>query len=333
MELLLTGATGFVGRNLLLRLITAQTGSRWSRIILPVRNPKKLQNQLADEGIGIPGNLTIFRVEENTWELPSDVCPDLVIHAAGQLFGREREGYFQTNVSGSLNLAARLSGNARMIVLSSLAAGGPTPQGEIARTTDHQDMPVSYYGESKLAMERALRERLGERLLILRPPMVLGPRDAATVPLFKMAKGRVRVKPGFRQKQYSWIAVEDLCEALLSAAVSEWVPCQKPFYLTAKQTITDELLLATAAEVINARGITLPLPHAAIQGVSWVLDVIPALRDVVLSLGPDRVREILPDRWICDGGDFSESFNWEPRMDFPETLRSTAEWLKSRGRI
>jgi nucleoside-diphosphate-sugar epimerase len=271
-------------------------------------------------------------VSGDSWELPDEVRPDLVIHAAGRLFGRERTDYFRTNVGGSLQIAAQLPDHARMIVLSSLAAGGPTPQGVDARTITHADAPVSYYGASKLAMEGSLREKLGARLLILRPPMVLGPRDAATVPLFQMAKGFLRVKPGLRPKHYSWIAVEDLCEALLSAASNDWAH-PKPLYLASDQTITDAQLLATAAEVIRAKGLTLPLPHAVIRGISRVLDLHPSWREAVPSLGLDRVREILPERWVCESGHFGTCFDWKPRRELAETLRATAEHLKAVGKL
>lgn len=333
MELLLTGATGFVGRNLLLLLIT---DTRWNRIILPVRDPEKLKAQLKSElGVEIETveRLHILKVSGDAWELPSTIHPDLVIHAAGRLFGRERKEYFQTNVQGSLNLAAQLPESTRMIVLSSLAAGGPTPNGLDARAMQMVDAPVSYYGESKLAMEQALKEELGSRLLILRPPMVLGPRDAATIPLFQMAKCLVRVKPGFQPKYYSWIAVDDLCEALLVAASSPWTDAQSPLYLSSAKSITDIQLLATAAEVIASRGMTLRVPQAAIQFLSMILDAVPAWREAVPSLGRDRVREILPDYWICDGGDFEKIFNWQPLNDLTETLRSTAEFLKKSGAI
>ncbi len=334
MELLLTGATGFVGRNLLLRLIP---DGRFSRIILPVRDPKKLKIQLSSElGDGMTldqlgDRVQIIKVSGDAWEISGRVRPDLAIHAAGRLFGREREGYFQTNVQGSLNLAMQLPEATRMIVLSSLAAGGPTPKGEESRSMDHEDAPVSFYGASKLAMEKRLREKLGSRLLILRPPMVLGPRDTATVPLFQMAKGVVRVKPGFQPKQYSWIAVDDLCDALLAAAMSQWPDDRKPFYLTGSGSITDALLLATAAEVIAAKGVTLPLPHALIQGISLLVDSIPSLREAVPSLGRDRVREILPNRWVCDGSEFAKAFDWTPSRGFTETLQATAGWLKKQG--
>lgn len=330
MELLLTGSTGFVGRNLLLHLIPKM---RWHRIILPVRAPEKLRTQLAEEGIDLTEHkerLQIVKVSDDAWELPSDIMPELVIHAAGKIFGREQEEYFQTNVTGSLNLASQLPESARMIVLSSLAAGGPTPKREIARTLNHPDLPISYYGESKLAMEKVLRAKLKNRLLILRPPMVLGPRDTATLPLFTMARGRVRLKPGFREKHYSWIAVSDLCEALLTMAHSPWPINQHhhgPFYLTASATITDRELLDTAAEVIKVRGIMIPLPHAVIQLASMILDANPAWRSAVPSLGQDRVREILPDRWVCDESEFTKNFDWKATANLSETLRLTAHWL------
>ncbi len=339
MELLLTGSTGFVGRNLLLKLLAER---QWSRIILPVRDPKKLKLQLRGElwedgkGDSVTARLQIFGVTGDAWELPSSVRPDLVIHAAGRLFGREQAGYFQTNVKGSLALAAQFPESARVIVLSSLAAGGPTPNGAPARTLDHADAPVSHYGASKLAMERELRAVLGGRLLVLRPPMVLGPRDAATVPLFQMVKGPFWIKPGLRSKHYSWIAVGDLCDALLAASLVEWPGNQnadRSFYLGAKETITDTQLLTTAAEVLGRRGVTFPVPYALIQLASMAIDAVPSWREAVPSLGRDRVKEILPERWVADGTDFARQFDWQPRKGLSETLRETAGWLQAQGKI
>lgn len=330
MELLLTGSTGFVGRNLLLRLVS---DSRWSRIVLPVRDPEKLRSQLEGEGIATDERFRICRVTGNLWELPPDLSPDLVIHAAGLLFGRRREDYFGTNVDGSIRLAAQLPRAARMIVLSSLAAGGPTPPSAPRRATCHSDRPVSLYGASKLTMERELRNRLGRRLLILRPPMVLGPRDAATLPLFKMARGAVRVKPGLAPKHYSWIDVEDLCGAILSAAgAGEWEQLG-PFYLESEGIITDTELIATVAEVINAKGVTLSVPQIAIQLASLVIDAVPAWRSAVPSLGRDRVREILPARWVADGEPFARHFGWRSAKTLRQTLKETAAWLSKEGKI
>jgi len=336
-ELLITGCTGFVGRNLLLRILAGSQWQRWDKIILPVRDPEKLRSQIKEEGREdsmVGERLQICQISGDAWELPEQAQPDWVIHAAGRLFGRTREEYFRTNVEGSRRLVAQLPEKSRMIVLSSLAAGGPTPRGANARTMEDQDDPVSFYGESKLAMEKELRAQLGTRLLILRPPMVLGPRDSATVQLFQMAKGLVRVKPGFAPKQYSWIAVDDLTEAILTATAKEWpFGRDSAYYLSSEGIITDGQLLARAAEVIGRNGVTIPVPQALIQLLSLLLDTVPSWRDLLPSLGPDRVREILPDRWVADTRDFSEAFNWQPRHEFTETLKKTAGWLEAQGSI
>jgi nucleoside-diphosphate-sugar epimerase len=330
MELLLTGSTGFVGRNLLLRLSASPA---WSRIWLPVRDPEKLRAQLEGEGIDDP-RMVPCRVGGDLWQLPSDAVPDLAIHAAGLLFGRRREDYFSTNVEGSLRLAAQLPRTCRMILLSSLAAGGPTPAGSERRTMDHEDKPVSWYGASKLTLERELRNRLGRRLFVLRPPMVLGPRDAATVPLFRMARGAVRIKPGFAPKHYSWIDVGALCDAILAAA-SDLEECERhgPLYLGSEGMITDTDLIATAAEVIGSKGVILPLPQAVIRIASLAVDAVPSWRAAAPSLGIDRVREILPDRWVCDSTPFREAFGWNQGTSLRETLAETASWLKAQGKI
>jgi nucleoside-diphosphate-sugar epimerase len=274
------------------------------------------------------------RVSNDLWQLPPDAAPDLVIHAAGLLFARRREEYFTTNVEGSLRLASQLPRACRMILLSSLAAGGPTPRGASLRTMGHQDRPVSWYGASKLTLERELRNRVGRRLLILRPPMVLGPRDAATVPLFRMARGGVRIKPGFAPKHYSWIDVGALCDAILAAA-SAPEECERhgPLYLGNEGTITDAELIGTAAEVIGSKGVTLPVPLSVIRIASLAVDAVPSWRAAAPSLGIDRVREMLPDRWVCDATPFREAFGWARKADLKQTLAETASWLKARGAI
>jgi nucleoside-diphosphate-sugar epimerase len=97
--------------------------------------------------------------------------------------------------------------------------------------------------------------------------------------------------------------------------------------------ITDAALIATAAEVIAARGVTLPVPQAVIRLASLAVDAVPAWRAAAPSLGRDRVREILPGRWVCDGTPFSDHFGWRPVKNLRETLTETAAWLKGQGKI
>jgi len=325
-NLLLTGSTGFVGRNLLLRVLQDPT---WSEIILPVRSKEKFLSQLAEEGIKrLPENVHLCSVKNNIWDLEEAPEPDLVIHCAGLTFSREKKNYFETHVDGTLQLFAQLPKRTRFLVLSSLSAAGPTPSVHPVRQHEHQSSPVSWYGESKLAMEQKLRDHYAERLLIIRPPIILGPRDTATIPLFQMASSPFRMKPGVKPKEYSWISVDDLCEALLLAASVDWKKFSPfPYFVTNPQSITDLELIQTTADVLKKRGLTLRLPHFLLQLVSLIVDRIPALHQPLQSLGPDRIKEILPQRWVADGTLFQIHFEWKPEKTLRETLEETNEWL------
>ena len=59
----------------------------------------------------------------------------------------------------------------------------------------------------------------------------------------------------------------------------------------------------------------------------------PAWRAAAPSLGIDRVREILPDRWVCNGKPFADQFGWHQTKNLRETLAETAAWLKGQGKI
>jgi nucleoside-diphosphate-sugar epimerase len=147
-----------------------------------------------------------------------------------------------------------------------------------------------------------------------------------------MARGALRIKPGFAPKHYSWVDVGALCLAILAAAAS--LPEGErhgPFYPCAEETITDLDLLGTAADVIGAKGFTLPVPQAVIGLASLAVDAIPAWRKAVPSLGIDRVREMLSDRWVCDAAPFSQAFGWRQRTTLRETLLEAFHWLRIRG--
>ncbi len=218
----------------------------------------------------------------------------------------------------------------QLLVLSSQSALGPTPEVVSARTRDHEQKPCSWYGESKLAMEKKLTKRCSaSRLLILRPPMILGPRDTATVPLFQMARGFLRMKPGLQTKYYSWIAVDDLCRALLIAAKHDWKKLpHNNYFVTSNETITDLSLIEMTANVLKAHGMTLRVPHTIIQLISAIADKIPALHKPLQSLGRDRVKEIMASRWVADGSEFERDFDWKPECSLEHVLQQTAAWLQ-----
>src|SRR5688572_8498260 len=100
MKLLLTGATGFVGRNLLLRAIDL-----YEEIYVPVRSREKLLAQLKDEGFaGLPSNVKPILTEAPSWKFDGVPPVQHVVHSAGLISGVSRDDYFRTNTEGTRTL-------------------------------------------------------------------------------------------------------------------------------------------------------------------------------------------------------------------------------------
>lgn len=332
MRLFLTGATGFVGRTLLLRCLAE---GRYDEIFCPVRDPEKLRRQLAREGVVAPDRLRILRAEAPDWDFRSLGAVDHLVHCAGVLFSRRRNLYFDVNVEGTLNLMARLPGAPRAVLLSSQSAGGPTPPGVAARTAAHQDRPLSWYGASKLRMEQRVAESMPHQpVLLLRAPMVLGPGDQATLPLFRMVRRTVWPKPGVFTKELSWVDSDDLADAilcwLLGADATSGV---QKHYVTSPGSISDVELLRTAAEVSFRGGATLRVPQCLLRPVAWAATLFPEISQRVPSLTPDRAREIWPRRWVVDGSSFEDCCGWRGRADLRRTLARTLEWYQREGLV
>lgn len=332
MKLLLTGATGFVGRNFLLRAI--HTG-KYDEILLPVRSPEKLRAQLMGDGFEqVPSTVKAIPWTATVGFANAVSGYDHVMHSAGLLFGRNEQEYFEANVEGTLRFLDQVSGAQKIVLLSSQAASGPSLYGN-ALTEQDPPKPLTGYGRSKLEMERRIRQEFPNLpVVILRPPMVLGARDYATLPLFKLAKSPIRVKPGRRLKLYSFIAVEDLIDAIF-AVLNSSIELNRitgtPFFVSHEVPISDAELIQTAGKTLNSSGITVPIPLQMVRLVSSIVDKVPMLRQIVPSLSADRAKEIMPDRWVINSQRFQSTFEWKARVELFKALSDACEWYVKLG--
>ena len=318
--LLITGGTGFLGSHMLV-----QEAKLGTRILASVRDARKLRTLIAAEGVS-KADIIPLDSDPSSW---GDIKPTHALLSAGVLFARDHEAYRSVNVDWTLKVLAALPRECRTVVLSSQAAGGPTPTGIAARREVDADAPITLYGKSKLELERIILSSHSDRpITILRPPMILGARDSATLPLFKMAAGLVRAKPGLRKKEYSFIAAEDVVEAVRAS----WeAGLMGPFYIASDHTITDIELIQAAAMVGRSRGITVPLPHMLVKCLSHIVDAIPHLRASVPSLTRDRALDIWADRWVVDSGLFREETPWTSTRSLQQSLQSAYDFNVAAG--
>jgi len=294
----------------------------------------KSWEQLQKEGVDDLSKLVIQESSAPNWAGLKGVNVDHLVHGAGLLFGGSERGFFETNVEGTENLFSQVEFK-RAIVLSSQAASGPCLEGQTKKTEQDFDEPITWYGKSKLEMEKRLQEKFSSKqYLCIRPPMILGARDTATLPLFKMVKSRLLFKPGFQPKHYSFVAVQDLVRAIdqaLQSSNSFDVFSKRAVFVASSETITDENLIQTAARAAHKPGVLVKVPQPLLKGISKLIDAVPAWKKAVPSLAGDRALEIWPDRWVVSSVAFQNAFSWQPQVDLLQSLQEAYQWYLKTG--
>ena len=105
----------------------------------------------------------------------------------------------------------------RFVHVSSLAAAGPSTAVRPLTEAD-APQPVSHYGRSKLAGEEAVRQSSLHENVIVRPPVVYGPRDRDVLQVLRTISHGWMAQSGTAPRRFSHIYVGDLVDGLIAAA-------------------------------------------------------------------------------------------------------------------
>jgi dihydroflavonol-4-reductase len=327
---LVTGATGFVGSNLVSELLARG----WSVRCL-VRSPDRAA-PLATLGAELAtGSLqdfdSITRAVANA---------DVVFHVAGRTAALKRQDFFLDNVDGTRAVMKACSEQATpptMVFVSSLAAGGPSITGTPRRESE-QGTPVSAYGASKLAAEQAATEFTDRMpLSIVRPPVVFGPGDRNSLQLFKtVLTMQVHLVPGFRTMPMSIVHVADLCAGLIAIAergsrVTIPQPHNGIYYITSSPTITYAEMGRLAARALGRRVIVVPTPKLAFRLAGGVGEIAGRLRRQPGLINWDKIREATASGWECSDDKLRGELGYAPPLSLEKRFADTATWYRDHG--
>jgi nucleoside-diphosphate-sugar epimerase len=268
---------------------------------------------------------------------------DVVYHLAGVTTALRGAEMFRVNADGVANVASACASRAhppKLILVSSLAASRPARDGQPVRETD-EPAPVSTYGRSKRAGELAAM-RFADRVptTIVRPPIVFGEGDRALLPLFHgIARWGVHVVPGFFDKRFSLIHVDDLAEALLAAA--DRGKClagdSKPgdagvYFVAADDSPTYAEIGRIIATVLGrSRILVVRQAHFAVWSVAAATQTLGWLRRRPFPFNWDKAREATAGSWLCSGELFRHETGFAPETPIVDRMRQTARWYIEKG--
>jgi nucleoside-diphosphate-sugar epimerase len=314
-----TGGTGFVGSHLIEVLLR-----QGHRVRALVRSPKKA------EALGIAGVEWVAGDLSSLDALRAGMAgAEVVYHVAGLVAARTMDEYLAVNRDGTGRVleAARPLG-ARFVLVSSLAAGGPSEPGHplSGAETPH---PVSNYGRSKLAAEALVRES-GLRYVIIRPPAVYGPRDTEMLRLFKAAAMGIAPVFGGGRQELSMVYGPDLALAI-AAAGADPATEGEVLYPAHEEVITSADTVRMIGEACGRRVTVIPVPDAVGRVILEVTGGVAKLAGRATLLTPDKGTEFFQRAWTCSPARITQLTGWTAEHDFRSGTVATAAWYRQKG--
>lgn len=264
MKVIITGATGFIGRNL------AESLHDDGVDVLATGRNRQVGSALAAVGIGFrPADLL------DASQLDAVFRPaDCVIHCAGKSgdWGRPSE-FHRGNVIATRNVieVCRRDGIRRIVFIStpSIYFDG-TDRLNVAESDPLPPSP-SHYAATKLAAERELLAARGLEVISLRPRAVHGPHDSTFAPrIARMARRRrfPLINGGAALTDITYIDnLVDVVRACLAAPAAAW---GQSYNISNGEPISIRDWFAAMLEVLGQ-----PFrPRHVPEGVAWLLAVL-----------------------------------------------------------
>lgn len=312
MNVLVTGATGFIGSHLIRRLLREGCS-----IHALARNPQKIKN-LSIEGIHwIAGDLSLLRDE--TLQLPP---MDVVIHLAGIVHEHRPGEYHQINIRSVADLLQMLERQSwkprRLLFASSLAAVGPTLP-HLPLTEESPAAPNEPYGVSKLAAEQILK-RADFPVTVFRPGAVIGPGDPEFLTLFKMARRGWGFGIAGLNPHFSFISVDDLVEAMWKM-MQDLRQTHHTYFVSHDEVASVQLLWQTLQKVMDRKIRVVRIPRAVVWMIMKVMSVAARVLPIKNQIDRREYIQMTTPAYLGSGAKLQQDLGWRAQHDLERTLR------------
>jgi len=315
MKVLVTGATGFVGGELI-----RQLAAKALDIVGCVRSADSV----------LPVGVERFVVEDLTkpninWPLVLSSV-DVVIHAAARAHIMHDEvldplsEYRKVNCDATLLLAraAAESGVRRFVFVSSVKVNGEMSDLNRPFSPDDSFIPVDPYGLSKHEAEQGLlqiSEETSMEVVIIRPPLVYGPGVRANfASMIKWMQKGIPLPFGAIHNRRSLVALDNLVDFIVLCADREKSPkaANEVFLISDNEDVSTTQLLRKVGNAFGKRSWLIPI------SVSWMIFAAKLL-------GKEDVAVRLFSSLQVDSSKARDLLGWKPVITMDEQLKKIAE--------
>lgn len=314
MNILVTGATGFVGRFLCTRLLAEGWSVRGTLLASETSvSLVKGVDPVVIEPIG----------SDTPWAQALNGI-DTVIHLAARVHIMDDPSadplaeFRKVNTDGSRQLAREASkaGVKRLVFISTIKVNGE--ESAIPYTEKSSSQPTDPYGISKWEAEQALRlieAETGLEVVVARPTLVYGPGVKANFfKLMKTVKLGIPIPLASINNNRSLIYIGNLVDALTVCAVHP-AASGKTFLVSDGEDVSTPELIRRTASALGFQARLLPFPLSLLLIAGKLTGKIAAVNRLSGSLTVDSSRIRL-------------ELGWKPPFTMEVGLRETADWFK-----
>lgn len=320
MNVLLTGATGFVGSSIIKKILNY---SNYKLIVVsrqPILGFCEQIKSLIVESINI----------NSDWK-PALNGIDVVVHSAARVHIMQDSvsnplyEFRKVNTEGTLNLArqAAESGVRRFIFISSIKVNGEGTLLGKPFSANNAVAPVGSYGISKYEAELGLiklGEETGLEIVIVRPVLVYGPGVKANfLSMMHWLNKGVPLPFGAINNKRSLVALDNLVD-LIVTCIDHPAAANQTFLVSDDEDMSTTELLQRMAVALGKAARLLPVS----EGI---------LRVGATLLGKKEVAQRLLGSLQVDIGKTKEILGWQPPISVDEALKKTAKDFLARQQL
>ena len=308
MNILITGATGFVGGAVVRRL----TEEKKHVVRAAVR-------QLSDVLPADVSQMQTGGLSKNTDYAEALQAVDVVIHAAARVHIMDDDAsdplaeFRKVNVGGTLNLARQAAdaGVQRFVFISSIKVNGESTELGKPFTPEDNIATLDPYGLSKWEAEQGLfqiAEQTGMQVVVIRPPLIYG--EGVKANFAKMMLGVAKGLPlplGAVHNKRSLVALDNLVDFIILCAQHPKA-ANGVFLISDGEDVSTTELLQKVAKAMGKKARLMPAP-------------VGLMTFVAKLLGKEDVANRLFGSLQVDSSKARGLLGWKPVVTMDEQLK------------
>ncbi|KPJ58666.1 MAG: hypothetical protein AMJ42_02865 [Deltaproteobacteria bacterium DG_8] len=324
MKVLVTGGNGFIGSHLVEELLKG--GSEVHCLVKKTSDLRFLNSM----------KVTLIYGDLDQKDLLGKAVAekDYIYHLSGVKRARRSETYYQVNHLGTQSLVeacARYNPQVKKILfVSSLAACGPSPDGHCIKE-EEKCLPITEYGKSKFLGEQAILEwRDTIPVVIVRPPVVYGPRDRDLLSYFRWINRGISIFIGEGKSIVSLCYVKDLISGILMAGEHSNSSGQI-YFIADDQVYSWSTVAKCIVHSIGKQGLNIHLSKTIISFLSLLMEGISFFTGKPVILNREKILEASQPYWVCDVSKAKNELGFTPAFTLEDGIKTTVRWYRKEG--